>query len=304
MTIKNNEKNLTVDEILRQHKTLEYEAAEVREKDKIIIKKLFGDFYNKKLNLGIGFERAWGSMLSGDYFELFVLPDNTYLFVFADISGHGLPAYTTLVRLRSAISLSIIDYQKIYNESNFLNKEEFIRDCGKKFTDIMDSAGSNDFASVIFTIIENYDDQYKLTFFNRGMHFPFVTRKFKDELIDLYDLNIEEKGWIPVKGHLLGSEIRNLLEDKYEYYPSCEFVIYERDSILFFSDGIIEANDGSIPAKEFGFDKLKEILYSKINEKPQNVVDTIFDDVFKFIKKRERQNDDMTAILIDFPAIR
>lgn len=304
MPIEKHSKPLSIEEILRQHKNLEYEAAEVREKDRIIIKKLFGDFYNKKLNLGIGFERSWGSMLSGDYFELFVLPDGSYLFVFADISGHGLPAYTTLVRLRAAISLAIIDSQENYRKESLFEIKGFIKDCGKKFTDIMEASGSNDFASIIFTRIENYNDQYKLTFFNRGMHFPFVTRKFKDEVIDVYDLNVEEKGWIPVKGHLLGSDIRNILGAKYEEYPSCEFIIYERDSILFFSDGIVEATDKNIPPNEFGFSKLKTILQKNIMLEPQKIVDEIFTSVHSFIEQPERQNDDMTAVLIDFPAIR
>ena len=92
---------------LRQFALLDAEANTIRERDKFLIKGLFQNFYGKKLNVGIGFQRAYGAILSGDYFDLIKLPDGNYLFIFADMSGHGLPAYTNLVRLRSAITISI-----------------------------------------------------------------------------------------------------------------------------------------------------------------------------------------------------
>ncbi|MBN1499657.1 MAG: serine/threonine-protein phosphatase [Spirochaetes bacterium] len=296
--------NHNFEEIYKRYQVLEMEAQEVREKDKIIIRNLFGNFYNKNLNIGLGFQRAYGSVLSGDYFELFELPGKMYLFVFADISGHGLPAYTTLVRLRSALNLSILDCRD-RNPDRLSDKTGLISDIVKKFTDIMECSGANDFASIIFTFIENRDDKYYLTFYNRGMHFPFVVRKFNGEFKDLYDLNINEKGWEPIKGHLVGPEIRSLLAGRYENFPSCEFIIYEGDSILFFSDGIVEAcvqNNG--PSVEFGYERLKNSLIENIDLMPQAVINHIFEEVYLHIQNQSNQTDDMTAVLIDFPVVR
>lgn len=278
---------------------LENEAESVRNKDKVLIKSLFGNFYNKTLNVGIGFKRAYGSILSGDYFDLKKLCDGNYLFVFADISGHGLPAYTSLIRLRSAITMAINELPANYmtvNDSDFL-----IRNIIKKFTDIMDDANSDDFASVIFTLITNDGDKYNLKFYNRGMLFPMVLRYFNGDLIDLYDLNTKEKGWVPRKGNLLGSEFRKLLGDKYYKVPSCEFDLYEGDRILFYSDGIIESSNGH---EEFDVERLKKILSDYPTLFPQAIINIIYDSVFEFITDPAQQKDDMTAVLIDFPLVR
>ncbi len=60
-------RHLTDDERekLRQFNILNAEANTIREKDKVLIKSLFRNFYSKKLNVGIGFQRAYGSILSG-----------------------------------------------------------------------------------------------------------------------------------------------------------------------------------------------------------------------------------------------
>jgi hypothetical protein len=293
-----------IDDILRQHAILEAEAEAVRENDRSIIRGLFGNFYDKQLGIGIGFQRAWGSILSGDYFELFKIPGDAYLFVFADISGHGLPAYTSLVRLRSAITLSNHEFHERVAAGAPVDTDFFIKDIALKFTAVMDAAGSHDFASVIFTVIKNEGDKYILKFYNRGMFFPMVVRKFVNHVENVYDLNVGEKGWFPVKGHLLSPDINRLNPEKYLQFPTCEFIVYEGDCVLFFSDGIIEATALAEEKKEYGIERLKSRLTGNLHLPPQAIVNTIFDDVYEYLGTPDRQLDDMTAVLIDFPVVR
>jgi phosphoserine phosphatase RsbU/P len=291
------------EEIIRQFSILDSEAEMVRDKDKVLIRGLFGNFYGKRLNVGIGFQRAYGSILSGDYFELFKLPDGNYLFVFADISGHGIPAYTTVIRLRSAIALSLKEIERSKKHSR-IDPETMIRDISTKFTDIMEEANSDDFASVIFTFIRNENEKYYLRFFNRGMYFPLVVRKFQNRVINLYDLNVHENGWIPVKAGLLGIEFRRILGQKYEYFPSCEFIIYEGDCILFFSDGVVEANKKNEPGSDFGIERVKQIMGENLHLFPQAIVNLLFEEIYEHSEDPRNQTDDMTAVLIDFPLVR
>jgi serine phosphatase RsbU (regulator of sigma subunit) len=295
--------NDDIQEALRQHTILEAEAETVREVDKVLIRGLFGNFYGHRLNVGIGFQRAFGSILSGDYFELFKLADGNYLFIFADISGHGLPAYTTLIRFRSAVALAVKELERFY-PSRHVNPERVVADAIEKFTDIMEAASSNDFASVIFTFIRTEEDKYYLRFFNRGMYFPLVVRKFQSELVNLYDLNEADKGWIPKKGGLLSYEFRDILGQKYNQSPSCEFIIYEGDCILFFSDGVVEATKDRTTGSDFGIHRVKEILSQNLHLFPQAVVNTLFEEVYDHMGNASNQSDDMTAVLIDFPLVR
>lgn len=279
------------------------EANTIREADKQVIKNLFKNFYNKKLNVGIGFQRAYGSILSGDFFDLVKLPDGNYFFIFVDISGHGLPAYTTLIRLRSAITLALREVRLIYSKTGSVDSSFLVREITRNFTDIMDEAGSDDFASVIFTFIYNEGDRFLLRFYNRGMIFPIVIRKYEDKLKDIYNLNEEEKGWMPLKGHLVGSDLRVLLQEEYLKTPSCEFVIYEGDSILFYSDGIPEAHRAH-PPEDFGDQRIKNFLEENYDMPPQLLINLLFDSVYEFIGNVRNQKDDMTAVLIDFPPVR
>jgi hypothetical protein len=292
------------EDALRQYAMLEAEAETVREMDKVLIKGLFRNFYGRQLNVGIGFQRAYGSILSGDYFELLKLPDGNFLFVFADISGHGLPAYTTLIRFRAAVALAVKDCGHTFPGKAHLDNDTLVHDIIEKFTDVMECSGSTDFASVIFTFIRNDGDKYHLKFFNRGMYFPFVLRKFKNELVNLYDLNESEKGWIPMKGGLLGFEFRKILGDKYYKSPSCEFILYEGDSILFFSDGIVEANHSRKTGGDFGLDKIKSVLTNNVNLFPQAIINMLYEEAYEFMGEPHNQSDDMTAVLIDFPLVR
>ncbi len=289
---------------LDQFELLVSEANTIRERDKVLIKGLFQNFYNKNLNVGIGFQRAYGSILSGDYFDLIHLPDGNYLFIFADMSGHGLPAYTNLVRLRSAVTISIREARKIFGQAGAVDSEYLVKDIATKFTDIMAGANSQDFACVLFTFIYSEGDKFRLKFYNRSMLFPIIIRKNDSRVFDVYNLNQEGKGWSPLKGNLLSSDVREILGDKYLEMPTCSFTLHEGDSILFFSDGIVEAYNKDQSPKEFGMERIIRVLTDNLNLAPQLVVHELFEAVYAYLGRPEMQKDDMTAVLIDFPAIR
>lgn len=291
-------------EKLRQFGLIDAEANTIRERDKMLIRGLFRNFYGKKLNVGIGFQRAHGAVLSGDYFDLIQLPDGNYLFIFADMSGHGLPAYTNLVRLRSAITIAIGEAKKIYEQSGAVDSEFMVRTISTMFTDIMEGSNSHDFACVLFTFISNDGDRFNLRFYNRAMLFPIILRKFEKQVVGVYNLNRDEQGWRPLKGNLLSNDVRTLLEDRYNETPYCDFIMYEGDSILFYSDGIIESCHRDRMTDEYGEERIINILLENANLMPQLVVQELFESVYGFIGRPEQQKDDMTAVLIDFPPVR
>lgn len=286
-----------------QLKLIMSEASRVRSNDRTIIESLMGNFYGTRLDVGIKYQRAFGSLLSGDYFSLNKLPDGNYLFVFADLSGHGLPAYTNLIRLNSAIILALKEIERKYDHTGLLNTSHLIRDIITKFTDIMDEIDNEEFASVLFTFIRHDEGSYRLKFYSRGMLFPMIVRKYGEEVIDVYDLNVNDKGWFPQKGYLLGCALRDILGERYYHCPSCEFVLYEGDRALFFSDGIIETFHPET-REEFGEPRVKQILTATIEEPPQATVERLFGYIHEFIGLPRNQKDDMTAVLIDFPPVR
>ncbi len=292
-------------EKLKRLDMLMAEANTIRKNDGAIIRNLFSDFFGTRPTIGVGFQRAYGAILAGDYFDMIKLPDASFLFIFADISGHGLPAYTTLIRLRSALTLSINDARRDFEQTGVIDQKLIVTDIATRFTDIMEAANSDDFACVNFTFIRNEDHRYRLSFFNHSMLFPIIIRKSANKLFDIYNLNREEKGWSPEKGNLLGRDLRILLEDDYLDVPLVEFYLHEGDSILYYSDGIIEACNGSpdIQKEDFGDARMEAILRENYNLHPQVIIDIIFESVYRFIGNPKKQKDDMTAVMIDFPSI-
>lgn len=300
----------SIEDRLKRFDILQSEANTVRENDKALIKSMFRNFYNRNLNVGIGFQRAYGSILSGDYFDLIKLPDGNYLFVFADISGHGLPAYTTLVRLRSAITMAVKEAEMVFRNSDVVNTTLLVRDICSKFTDIMDESNSDDFACVNFTFISNINDRFRLRFYNRSMLFPIIIRKNPGSAVEIISLNHGENGWVPRTGMILGSNIRRLTGEGYLDTPQCEYMLGECDSVLFFSDGITEAYNpdiekdahGTPAGEDFGERKLMGIIGENIALEPQEIINRVFDTVYEYIGHPGHQKDDMTAVLIDFPS--
>jgi serine phosphatase RsbU (regulator of sigma subunit) len=288
-------------DIQERFSLFEQEADEVRRQDRVGIKRRFKDFYNSTLNVGVGFQEAYGSILSGDYFELFSLPGNRHLLIFADVSGHGLPAYTTIVKLRCAAQLTI---NNINNETKESTNEEIARRITHSFTDLLDLSFSKDFASLIFTFINLEESAFRLSFYSRGMHFPFVIHRSVIKETQVTNLNLHHPGWNPRKNSLLGAEIRELTGcDHYYRFLHCEYLLCQGDSILYFTDGLTEAPSVTDSKKLFGFQRIVDTIIECAHREPQKVVDTIFDRIYTYIGSRDNQTDDMTALLIDFPMV-
>lgn len=288
-------------ERLRKYEIFRAEANLVRIKDKKAIRDLFRQFRPRDLLIGIGFQRAYGSILSGDYFDLFRLSDRNFLFVFADISGHGLPAYTTLIRLKSAIILAVKEMESIFYRTGILDYPYLVRSITIKFTDIMDMSNSSDFASVNFVFFEDNNGFIKLRFFNRSMLYPIVIRR-NEQGNQVCNLNYPMDNWTPNKGYLIGSDIKSLLNiETYYNTPECCFDLNQGDQVLFYTDGITEAFDHLTGKNQYGDKRLEQKLLEMCDLPPQLIINNIFDSVYEFIGSHEYQKDDMTAVLIDLP---
>ena len=288
-------------EKIRKYEIFSQEANSVREKDKKIIRDFFKSFTDGNINVGVGFQRAYGSIISGDHFDLFRLSDKIFLFIFADISGHGLPAYTTLIRLRSAIILAIKEIDGILEKTGIIDYSDLIRNIAIKFTDIMELSNSNDYASVNFVFVEDKNGYLKFRFYNRSMLFPIIVRRNKDQIIT-FNLNNQYDIWQPKKSYLLSNDIKFLIQNESYYYtPESCFDVYQGDMIFFYTDGITEAIDSEANNQQYGEERLTQKLIESSDLPPQLVINNIFDSVYEFIGKHEYQKDDMTAVLIDLP---
>jgi hypothetical protein len=287
-----------VSDSLKQFEILAAEANTVREQDKAFIKGLFNNFYQNPMPVGIGFQRAYGSILSGDYFDLVPLPDGNYLFVFADISGHGLPAYTTLIKLRSSISLVMYQCSEDYRYGKEVDYHRLISEINDTFIIIMEDNNSGDYACVNFAFIQQLQEKYLFRFYNRSMLFPIVLHKENGRLKEVVNLNDSHREWQPQRGFIMGNDMKSIVSSGYYDTPYVDYYLNRGDSILFFSDGITEAWCGE-KKDEFGEKRLMASVSANAEFPPQAIINFLFDSVYEFIGKPENQMDDMTAVLMD-----
>ena len=295
------EEFLPAEEIIRRYKLIMTDLDGVHTKDRIGIKSMLEKFSEEGVEAGIGYKQAYGTVMSGDSFQLFRIRDDIHLFVVSDISGHGLEAYTTYIKLRSSIILAVRRENQRYaaDPSSPIDYQQIISGIIRTFTDIMADSISKDFACVIFTFVRRENDRYTFTFFNRGMYFPCYASLDEDG-IETFNLNEKSDGWHPAKGSPLGSDFRKIIGEKYHRCTASTLTANGDFRLLFFTDGIIEATGADDPKSEYGLQRLEKSLVETYGYFPQAAINAIFTEVYDFIGEPSRQMDDMTAVLLSF----
>jgi hypothetical protein len=165
----------------------------------------------------------------------------------------------------------------------------------------MEAVKSDDFASVNFTFIYNEESGFRLRFYSRGMLFPMILRRNGSQPNKIINLNKNFGDWKPNKGFLLCRNIEILLGKSYFETPFSDFVMQEGDSILYYSDGILEAYQSDSSSDEYGESRIEDSFRDHGKLPPQAAVNLFFESVYEYIGVPQMQKDDMTAVLIDFP---
>jgi len=200
--------------------------------------------------------------VGGDYFDVFPLSDDRTAFLIADVSGKGLGAALLTTMLQGALSGMTLgtDPVRVFNHINkFLCEHSSVGRCATVFFAILDRDGTLDFISA-------------------GHPSPLLLRR--GQVSDLYT-----EGSLPV-GLLAQAE-----------FTATRVKLEPDDTLLLFSDGIIEAED---PGRElFGFDRLHQILSGWQDESLESVRTIVFDSVNAF-SRGAAQSDDMTLLVVRY----
>ncbi len=164
--------------------------------------------------------------VAGDFYDFFLVDENTLALVIADVSGKGIPA-----ALFMAVSRTVL--------KNICAGET---DPGRALTRTNNSLCRDNDACMFVTLILGYYDilSGRLSFANAG----------HDEM-----LLVKADGTIRPVGKLDGIAL-GIMEDR--EYRSGEFTIEPGDSLVFYTDGITEATS---PENElFGRERLETLL--------------------------------------------
>ena len=81
-------------------------------------------------------------------------------------------------------------------------------------------------------------------------------------------------------------------------YEEKEAVLREEDSILFYSDGLVEAHNPHY--ETFGFPRLGALIAK--HGKERSLVESLVEELYSFVGKGWEQEDDITLLTLKHPA--
>ncbi len=208
------------------------------------------------------------SQLGGDFFDVVQLDDQTLGILIADVSGHG---------VSSAIIAAMVKAFFRNYQFQFRSPAQLLQKMNQDFCKILDTG---DFISAFYMIVNI--ESLSATFANASQSFPMYLNGKEKKIFDLDSL-----------GFFLGVLDSTIYEDR-------TMRLEPGDSILFFTDGIIEAKNRKL--ENYGRERLKDKFLKYIqlySDESSLITRNIFDDIMEFSRPNQIA-DDMTLLLVQF----
>ncbi|WP_243371369.1 SpoIIE family protein phosphatase [Geotalea sp. SG265] len=202
--------------------------------------------------------------VGGDYYDFFIRGKETVDLIIADVSGHSVGAALIMVETRSVLRAQVpltTSSSEVLASLNDLLYEDLTR------------------AELFITMFyANYDAGSKLLrYANAGHNPPLIMGKGAAACIEL-----------DAEGLILGINRTVSFEEKL-------FQLHEGDLVLFYTDGIIEAqNEGG---ELFGVDRLCLILKNMALEEPDRIMRRVLAEVTRFAGSKPLE-DDISMIIM------
>jgi steroid delta-isomerase-like uncharacterized protein len=198
--------------------------------------------------------------VGGDFYDFLELEDGRIGLVVGDATGKGVPAALVMASARSTL--------RAVAQASESPGEVLRRANVPLATDIP----TNMFVTCFLAILE--PERGSLRYANAGHDLPYLRRSGGDDTEEL-----------KARGMPLGLMLEMDYEEK-------EASLREGDSILFYSDGLVEAHD---PKREmFGFPRLRRLVAA--HDEERSLVDFLMEELYFFTGEGWEQEDDITLV--------
>jgi PAS domain S-box-containing protein len=179
--------------------------------------------------------RPFGSdeRVGGDWYDSFVAPDGTVIFTMGDVSGHGLTAAASMLRVREGIRMAALTEHSPGRALRLMNQ--------------MLSMGGDVFASALVAFVD--PKRGRMTLAVAGHPAPVLIRGGRANAL-------------PVHGMVLGAT-------DFDTFEEHEFGLEAGDEIAFYTDGLIECEKMPIQGQQ----RLLEALAGLVPERLEPLVE-------------------------------
>jgi PAS domain S-box-containing protein len=200
--------------------------------------------------------------VSGDFYDFLELEDGRLGLVVGDASGKGIPAAMVMANTRSVLRTSA--------QGGDLAPGQVLAEANEiLFPDIP----PNMFVTCFYAILDPKSGS--LTYANAGHDLPYLHRNGDAE-------ELRARG-VPL-GLMPGMS-----------YEEKEVVVDVGESVLFYSDGLVEAHDPE--GQMFGFPRLRALV-AEHDDEERSLVDFLLDELYSFTGEGWDQEDDITLVTL------
>ncbi len=203
------------------------------------------------------------STVGGDYYDFIPVEEGRLALCLGDVSGKGMPAALLMAHLQAAIrgqTLMRIDPGPALAHSNTL---------------LYHSTGSDRFATCFYGVLDVRE--HRLRYANAGHDRPLLISAGGDRSRELDTCGLV-LGVIPEAA-----------------YPEDSVALEPGDSLLIYSDGIIDAADGE--GREFGLDALRDLVRRRPGGSAADTLARVLDTVNAHAGGAP-QTDDITVVVV------
>ena len=244
---------------------IETQKREIIEKELNIAKDIQRSFLPKEIpevgDIKVSTKMLTARQVGGDLYDVIKLDDEKMGLMLGDVSGKGVPAALYMAEVVSVFRTYV--------------HEGSASEVVKKVNDrLIRESNTNLFVTLTYMIL---DPKTNTADFAIGGHLPTILIE-PDGNVDLLDVS---------EGMPLGMIESDFAEGKTQYKPGSIFVLY--------TDGVTEAMD--VRENMFTQERLVELCKALKGKTPEEVVDSVQEEVAKFAGKA-KQHDDITVMAI------
>jgi predicted ester cyclase len=204
--------------------------------------------------------------VGGDFYDFFELEDGRVGVVVGDATGKGVPA----ALVESATSSMLRAVAQALGSSS---PGEVLAQVNET---LLARIPPNMFVTCFYAIVEPKSGS--LRYANAGHDLPYLRRRSGDEAEELR-----------ARGMPLGLMPEMSYEEK-------EASLSEGESVLFYSDGLVEAHDSK--GEMFGFPRLRALVAEHGEEEERSLGDFLMDELYSFVGEGWEQEDDIALVTL------
>jgi serine phosphatase RsbU (regulator of sigma subunit) len=203
--------------------------------------------------------------IGGDYYDVFNLDQSRLAVAIGDVSGHGLSTGLVMAMVKAALTTLVeegVDERSLFRRLNEL---------------VYRSTERRAFMTLAFTIFDLEHGTIRHT--NAGHLYPYLLREGATEPLSIECPSLP----LGVKDQMTT--------------PTVEVPLHEGDTVVYLSDGIVEAQDEN--GDPLGFEQLETLLGSLPDRSPSALRDAILNEVARHSGTRPA-DDDRTVMVLRF----